>query len=168
MGKKGHKGNRGTAMSLGEFNSTPTDAEAHAEQNALLARQREEQKRASETAAKQAAFYQAATALGEAQFEQSNALMHEETSAREALREKMATENPETVRMAQRFVQAMLQRSMNELAAKQDAPTTAQRIADRNAAAIQKMRQRNGLFKAGKPVVPGLEVTGHKLRAPGR
>lgn len=160
MGKKGN--GRGTVMSLGEFNNTPTAAEQAAEE-----------RRQAESVARQAAFYQAATALGEAQFIESTALMDEENEARETLRERMATENPETVRTAQRFVQAMLNRSMNELAAKQSAPkipkevTTQQRIADRNAAAIQKMRERNGVFKAGKPVAPVLEVTGHALRAPG-
>ena len=110
--------------------------------SALFARVRQEQKRAAEERAaiekaeaeKLSRFYQQSTALGEAQFKESNALMYQEIAEREALQQKMCRENPETVKAVQAFVQKTLDQVMR---------TDMQHKVERNLAGTQEMLQRH-------------------------
>lgn len=103
---------------------------------AAAAAQRLAAKKAGAEAERVTRFYQQATEIGQAQFDESNALMYAEAAERGALQKQMRQENPETVRVIQQFVRDALNKAIH---------ANNQQNAERNCVKTQEMLHRSNL-----------------------
>jgi hypothetical protein len=124
MGKHRKKNQHGADAAFdGSLTSTQkpsTEApQAQSKENvtSFFHRMRAEQKAASAAATQRLAAKRAEaeklTHLGEAQLNESNALINQEAAERKVLEEKMRRENPETLKVVRAFVQEALNRAIH-------------------------------------------------------